>query len=332
MAVLDHYVQGSFTADGNAHILNIPSDCDYMEVENMTRIITPQNGTGVKFRWYYGMVDGYAIQENTDGSGVMTISQVTSNGFTQLNTADPQTPGAQLSGTAISNAATPIASSSNTGSLANGSIVRLYNIAGGNQFEGMDFSVSSVTANTSFALTYAPQIVAATTFNYRIIPSQPMFYPRSLYITAISSSGTSTVVTLSVTHNLTAGQRVVFSDIESMYGMVEIAGLRGLITAVSTANNTVTVDIDSSAFTAFAYPLTAAAATAHTQPQLIPFGDGVDPTNTVTTSSTLAGAKRNLAVRGMLLGGGANGPAGQNGDVIRWKAWKAEQIQTSYYS
>lgn len=332
MAVLDHFVQGSFTADGNAHILNIPSDCDYMEVENVTRIITPQNGTGVKFRWYQGMVDGYAIQENTDGAGVMTISQITSNGFTQLNTADPQTPGAQLSGTAISNAAVPVCSSSNTGSLANGSIVRLYNIAGGNQFEGMDFSVSSVTANTSFVLTYAPQIVAATTFNYRIIPNQPMFYPRNLYITAITSSGTSSVVKLSVTHNLTAGQYVVFSDVESMYGMVEIAGLRGLITSVDTSANTVTVDIDSSAFTAFAFPLTATAATAHSQPQLIPFGDGVDPTSSASTSATLAGAKRNLAIRGMLLGAGANGPAGQNGDVIRWKACKAEQVQTTYYS
>lgn len=329
MAVLDHMLEGSFTSDGAAKTLALPCGFDFIEVENVTRIATPQNGTGVKFRFYNGMTDGEALQETTDGSGVVSISKLTSNGFESVSTYDPQTPGAQLSGTAISNAAIPIASSANTGGLANGGIVMLYNVAGGTQFNGMQFSVDTVVANTSFRLVYAPQIVAATTFNYRILPNQPAFYPRRLFITKITSSGTSSVVTLSVTHNLTVGQRVVFSQIPSMYGMVQMTQQRGLITAVNTTNNTITVDIDSSGFTAFAFPVTATAAAAHTQPQLIPFGDGVDGSTPLITSPTLAGATYNTAISGVKMGAGANGPAGQSGDFIVWKALKAEKVYTS---
>lgn len=332
MGVLNHYLQGSFTADGNSHTINIPSDVDFMEVENLTRIITPQAGTGVKFRWMRGFTSGSAIQENTDGAGVLTISQITSNGFTLVNTSDPQTPGAQLSGTAISNANPPVVSSAATTGVSNGSIVELYNIAGGHQFEGMQFTVDTVTANVSFRLPYAPQIVAATTLNYRVIPFQPQYYPRRLFITKITQA-TSAVVTFSVTHNLTVGQRIVFGTIPSMYGMTQISGLRGLITAIDTTNNTVTVNIDTSGFTAFAFPLTAVAATAHTQPSAVPFGDGpTSVTNPLGNQSVLDGATRNVAVLGMLLGGGANGPAGQNNDVIYWRAWKAEQIQTTFFT
>lgn len=332
MATLDHFVQGSFTADGLAHQINIPSDVDYMEVENLTREITPQAGTGVKFRWQRGFVAGSAVQENTDGAGVLTVSQITTNGFTLLNTADPQTPGAQLSGTSITNAAIPIAASGATTGVSNGSIVELYNIAGGHQFEGMQFTVDTVVANTSFRLVYAPQIVAATTFNYRVIPGQAMYYPRRLFITKVTQA-TQAVVTFSVTHNLTVGQRLVFGNIPAMYGMTQLSGLRGLIVAINTTTNSVTVDIDTSAFTAFAFPVTATAATAHTQPSAVPFGDGPSSlANPLGNQDVLDGATRNTAIRGMLLGGGANGPAGQNNDVIYWRAWKAEQIQTTYYA
>lgn len=335
MAVLDHYLQGSFTADGNAHVINLPSDVDFMEVENWTRIATPQAGTGVKFRWMRGFSAGTGIQENTDGAGVLTISDLTSGGFTLLNTADPQVPGPQLSGTAISGATPPVVTSAGTGTLANGDIVEFYNTLLAQQFNGYQFTVDTVVANTSFRLPYAPTIVAtgATTLNYRVIKNQPQYYPRRLFISSISQA-TSAVVVFTVTHNLTVGQRIVFGQIPSMYGMTQISGLRGLITAVNTTTNSVTVNIDTSAFTAFAFPTTAvAAATAHTLPSAVPFGDGPSSVaNPLGNQSVLDGATRNNAVYGMYLAGGANGPAGQNGDLIYWRAWKAEQIQTTYYS
>ncbi len=332
MAVLDHYSQGSFTADGNAHTINLPADVDFFEVENWTRIATAQAGTGVKFRWMRGFSAGTAIQEATDGAGVLTISDLTTGGFTLVNTADPQVPSAALTGTTYT-AATKIFTSAGTGNLKNGDIVEVYSVTGALQLSGYQFTVDQVTANTSFRIPFGPAgAVNGTAVTYRILTSQPMYYPRRLFITAITQA-TQAVVTLSVTHNLTVGQRIVFGQIPSMYGMTQISGLRGLITAISVANNTITVDIDTSAFTAFAFPLTAVAATPHTLPSITPFGDGPSPaSNPLGNQSVLDGATRNTAIHGMYMGGGANGPAGQEGDLIYWRAWKAEQIQTTYFA
>ncbi len=328
MAVLDHILHGSFTADGNAHIINIPSDVDSFEVRNLTKIITPVGGTGVQFYWQRGMAQDSAIQLTSLG----VMSQITSGGISLINTADPQTPGAQLSGTAISNATPPVVSSANTGTLQNGDLVEIYNAAGALQFSGYQFTVDTVVANTSFRLPFAPTIVAGTTVNYRVIKFQPMYYPRRLFISAVTQA-TQAVVTLTVTHNLTVGQRIVFGVIPSMYGMTQLSGLRATIVAINTTTNTITIDIDTTGFTAFAFPLTAVAAAAHTEPSLVPFGDGFNPlSNPLGNQSVLDGATRNLAVRGIYLGAGANGPAGVASDVIYWRAFKGEQVQTTYYA
>jgi hypothetical protein len=328
MATLDHYIQGSFTGDGSAHILNIQSDVDAIIVRNLTKTITPVGGTGVEFFWQRGMAQYSAIQ--TTSLGVAT--QITTNGIALINTADPQTPSAQLSGTAISSATPPVVSSANTGTLQNGDLVEIYNAAGALQFSGYQFTVDTVVANTSFRLPFAPTIVAGTTVNYRIIKFQPMYYPRRLFISAVTQA-TQAVVTFTVTHNLTVGQRVVFGVIPSVYGMTQLSGLRATIVAINTTTNTITVDIDSTAFTAFAFPLTAVAAAAHTEPSMVPYGDGFNPlSNPLGNQSVLDGATRNVAVRGIYLGAGANGPAGIASDVIYWQAWKAEQIQTTFWT
>jgi hypothetical protein len=329
MSVLDHYVQGSFTSDGTAHSVNLPCDVDFFEVDNWTKIATNVNGSGVKFRWQRGMAADTGIQEATDAAGVLTISDLTSGGFTLLNTADPQTPGPALTGTTYT-AATKIFTTAGTGTLVDGDIVEVYNVTGALQLSGYQFTVDQVTANTSFRIPYGPAgAVNGTAVTYRVIKNQPMYYPRRLFITAITQA-TSAVVTFSVTHNLTVGQRIVFGVVPAMYGMTQISGLRGLITAINTTNNTVTVDIDSSAFTAFAFPLTATAATPHTLPSAVPFGDGPNPaSNPLGNQDVLDGATRNTAIRGMYLAAGANSPAGINGDLIYWRAWKAEQLQTS---
>lgn len=330
MATLDNYIQGSFTADGNAHNLSIRSDVDFIEVENLTRIITAQNGTGVKFRWMRGMANGSAIQENTNGSGVLTITQITTNGFTPINTFSP-TPSALLSASAITNAAPPVVSSANTGSLANGNIVKIINSATAPQLNGYDFTINALTVNTSFSLEYmvAPGSVGGAT-SYRFYTFDAAFYPRRRSIVAITQA-TQAVVTMSVTHGMTPGQEVVF-NIPKQFGMTQLNGLRATIQSVNTTNNTITINIDTSAFSAFTFPTAAVAAAPFTPAQVIPFGDGLDPTNTLQTSATLAGATQNTAIVGMNLGSGANGPAGQSGDLIFWRAWKASQIQTTFAS
>ena len=103
-------------------------------------------------------------------------------------------------------------------------------------------------------------------------------------------------------------------------------GLRGQIVDFSTANNTVTVNIDSSAFTAFAFPTSASVP--FTFAQLIPFGDApYYESNPEGDQSVLDGATKNIGFRGMQLAAGINSPAGSNNDVIYWQATKSSQVQ-----
>lgn len=327
---LTNYVQGSFTADGNAHSFNIPSGFDMIEVENLTKMATAQNGTGVRFLWQKGMAAGSALQYTTDGTGVLKATQITTGGFTLLDTSI-QTPGSLLTGTTITNAAPPVCSSANTGGLANGNIVRIINCTGAPQLNGYDFTVGSVTANTSFSLAYmgAPGN-AGTAFYYRILPNNPQFYPARKYIVAATQANPC-VITLSTTHGLTVGQYVTF-NVPSAFGMTQLNGQRAVITAISTAANTITVNLDSTSFTAFAFPNAASAATPFTPAQVIPFGDGIAPPNSAGNQDVLDGSTYNQSVRGVIMGGGANGPAGQSSDVIYWRAWRASQVQTTYFS
>lgn len=328
MAVLDHDVGGYFTADGSAKFLTIESGFDYIEVENQTATSTATGSSGLKYRWRNGMVYGSMFMDALNaGSTAILTTYASTGGFTPVIQVDPVTPSALLTGTAISSATPPVASSGATGGLANGNYVRIYSATGAAEFNGYEFTVDTVVPNTTFRLPYAPTIVAGTTFSYRYFQYNPSYYPRRRFITAVTT-GATTTVKLSVTHNLTAGQLVAFV-VPSIFGMTQLNTVHARILSVSVANNTITVDVNSTGFTAFAFPLTAGAAAPYTQAQVVPFGDGLDPTTPLLTSSTLAGATQNQGVMGVSLAAGVNSPAGLVGDLIFWEARKFEQLQTS---
>jgi hypothetical protein len=197
--------------------------------------------------------------------------------------------------------------------------VRLIDVTGAQQLGGIDFTVGNNTlTSTTFSLDYMAQIVAGTTGSWRKIPFQPQFYPRKRTITAITQA-TSAVITMSVTHGFTAGQAVRLK-VPSAYGMTEMDNLIGNITAVSTANNTITVDIDSSSFTAFSFPLTAAVP--FTFAEVIPVGE----TANGTYANNLDDATDNVSLIGMKLAAGADSPAGSSSDVIYWRAGKSFSV------
>ncbi len=110
--------------------------------------------------------------------------------------------------------------------------------------------------------------------------------------------------------------------------MVEMDQLTGKITAVSAANYTLTVDIDSSAFTTFAFPASSASPTAPLFATLAPAGQRTqfDPTTGVQTgyNFTQGPFRSGEFTPYMYLAPGAQGPAGSSGDVIVWQAYKME--------
>lgn len=329
MAVIDDIITGSFTSDGNAKTLPIRCDVDYMEVVNYTQMATQQaTGRGVKFEWFRGMSADTGVEyKKTNNTDALNGVVLASGGFTVVDTS-AGTVGAQLTiNTGISAANPAVVTLASTAGLSNGDVVRVYGTTGMLQIAGMDFTIGNLVANTTFELSYLDSsgFAAPATAGYvRKIYYDPIYYPKRLYITKITQA-TSAVVTTSVAHGLTVGQRIVF-NIPSQFGMTQLNGLRGQITAVTTS--TFTVNIDTSGFTAFAFPTSASVP--FTFAQAIPFGDAPDTVANVNANqSVLTGATRNVSQLGMLLAAGAQSPAGSNGDVIYWKALKANQVQSS---
>ena len=309
--------QGKFTSTGDSQTLNIRSGVDWIKVLNYT--------DNTQYFWQYGMAAG--VGKITAANGT-TASLGAGLGFFPIDTS-LNVPGASVVLTAISAAAIPVVSTGNTSGLANGDIVRLYNVTNGVQLNSIDFTIGGLIANTSFTLAYMSQIVAANAGTFRRIPYNPIFYPRNRYIVSISQA-VEAVVVLTVTHGYKVGQVVSFvvpsvGGSAASYGMTEINGLQGTILDIDTATNSITVDIDTTSFTAFAFPTTAQAAAGFTQAQVVPVGmntaEGLDSGVDILSDATL-----NTGLIGITLVGGANSPAGDANDVIYWTSGNSFSI------
>lgn len=315
--------QGSFTADGNNLIISLRSDIDWMRVYNLTELAA-QNDESVIFFWQREQVaagvDGIRWFKS-GGSDNIEVITMTADEFSLIDSST-SLPGAAVATTAGSDVVQPIINTGTTSGLATGSIVRLMNTANWLFLGGVDIEIDTVTPATNFrfrfALDRAPGTIQGAG-EYRIIPFDPIYYPRRRNIFDITAAAQA-VVRFSVTHGYTVGQSIRF-NVEAAFGMVELDGLVGNIVAVSTANNTVTVDIDTTGFTAFASPLSATSDTV-TWAHVVPLG--MDTAQALASSvDILADATENLSVLGMELVAGANQPAGQNNDVITWIAGKS---------
>lgn len=318
--------QGSFTSTGANVTIALRSDVDWMQVYNYTQMA---NGTGsgqvIWSYWQRGMAAGTGLANTKTMTTLATVGDAyASGGFTLIDTS-VQSPGPlNATITAVSNASIPVVTNSGTNGLVAGNVVRLINVAGAHQLDGYDFTVGYNTlSTTTFSLDYMAQIVAGTTGSWRLIPYNPIFYPARRRITKISKAAQA-VITLSVTHGYQVGQAVRIL-VPAAFGMVEMNNLLGNIVAVNTtttSGNTITVDIDSTGFTTFAFPLTAAVP--FTPAEVVPVGEDTalalaDNVN-ILTDSTI-----NTAYIGMILAGGG-GPAGAASDVIYWVAGKSFSV------
>jgi len=157
-----------------------------------------------------------------------------------------------------------------------------------------------------------------------LIKYDPIFYPRRRFITKITQASLA-VVTMCVTHGYKVGQlvRMVVPD---AFGMTQMNGLQATVVAVNTtttSGNTITLDIDSSAFSAFAFPVTADVPFSYAE--VVPMGEdtayalsqGVD---------ILSDATVNTAEIGIILSAGDLAPAGNADDVIFWTAGSSFSI------
>lgn len=297
---LNGYMTGTFTSAGTALDIDIPFDPQEFRLINITDIGSAAAATPVmRAQWTSAMADGSAYYNlKTNGAATLALeTMTTTNGFTKLTGSGDVPLGAAVAVTAITNATPAVMSTATT--VPVGSIVRVYGTTNMLQIAGMDFSVTVENAGVSNTLGYLPAAgfgAAATAGFYRLIPNDPIFYPRRRYITNITQAA-SAVITMSVTHQFTVGQQVRLV-VPPEFGMIEMNGLLGTITAISTVNNTITVNINSTGFTAFAFPTSAIAANGITFAQVVPVGEAA----TVPYQNLLDDATDNRAFRGIRVG------------------------------
>lgn len=323
--------QGRFTATGSSVTLQLRSDVDWMMVYNITIGAAAQTtAVGVKYYWQRGFPAAakWSTFKSNAANAANLEQYITSAGFTLVDSSSNPNGTLNATITALSNAAIPVVSNSGTNGLAAGDVVRLFNVASAQQVGGFDFTVGNNTLTTgTFSLDYMSQIVAGTTGSWRKISFDPLFYPRRRFITKITKAA-SAVVTMSVTHGYTVGQQVRLV-VPAAYGMVEMDGLLGTITAVNTtvtSGNTITLNIDSSAFTAFAWPLSAAVP--FSAAEVVPVGE--DSAQALSSSvNTLSDATLNTGYIGMILQGGASCPGGAASDVVYWVAGKSFSVDNA---
>lgn len=309
---------GTFVSTGLNTTLSIRSDLDYMNVYNYTKTATP-DGSGAEFYWQRGMDAGTGLEWTVAVGGAVSAAALTTGGFT-LYDGSLLIAGNPVSLTAITNVVQPVITVASTAGLLTGDIVLLSNVAAQPTTMGIPVEIEVINGTTfrfRYALANAPGAVGGAGF-YRLLPPSSLYQPERRTVINIASSGATTVVTTSVSHGYTVGEKVRMYVPSAANGMVEINNLQGSVTAINTTLNTFTLDIDSSAFTPFVFP--AAADSPYTPAQCMAFGSVAADNLTLLDDAT-----RNDAIIGITLAGGADSPAGQASDVIYWVAGKSDQ-------
>ncbi len=308
------FVQGSFISQGVGEDINLAAGSDYFTVRNLTQEDTTQTpGRGVKFEWYNNAMLPSGFQFRTfksDGADTLGSTLDTSGGFIYRTT--PLLQEAAFTGTAVTNAGPAVVTLEN--SFSNGDVVALYGSTGMRQIAGMEFTISSVSGSafTLLGLDASGFAAPATAVIARRVSKDKLVSPSFNFVTKISQAANA-IVTLSKSHDYSVGQLIHF-NVPDSFGMSQISQLTGKILSVT--DYTFTVDINSSSFSAFAFPIDALVPAVRLFATVAPAGQR-NEYNTETAPFRSA----NFVPR-MFLPAGINSPAGSLGDIIVWQSWK----------
>ena len=327
-------VSSTYVSNGTSQLITVPADIVKFEVFSETSYSgTNVSNTNMINAWWYKDLPadtGFVGNRTNMAHTIALTNMLPSGGFTLI---DPTANQLQASITAtgagtINSAAPALLTTGNTGTLVAGDTVRLWTTTGLLQIAGIDYTVGTVTGNTSFTLknldtTLTNLTATATAATFAKLNYPAAYYPRRRSITNIGSSGTSSIITLSVTHGYIVGQQVRVY-VPSAFGMTQINGLLGAITAIGASDasgftNTITLNINSSAFTAFTWPTSATAAVGVLMPFVEPVGETATNSTAQPWGNLLDDRTVNTAAYQMSLGSSV---VGASSDVIRWIAYR----------
>ncbi len=308
-------ISGTYVSDGAARVLQLRFDPDYFALFNETSFNSVDAGQPTKRAWWFRSLspdNAFTVKNSVvAGSEALDVSTfITTAGIRLINTITDQIEPA-VAGTTITAASPPVVTTSAAHGYVIGDVVRIFSTTAMLQIAGMDFTITDVPTTTTFEIDFldASGFAAGATANVsRRLPFDPPdFAPKNRFITNITQA-VNAVVTLSVDHGYNVGE-IISLRCTPAFGMSEVNGEQGQILAIDTTLNTVTVDINTTSFTAFAFPTSAIAGGGITFPQTVPVGD----------FDVLTGAIDNQAFIGLRLGLDV---VGANNDVVHWVATK----------
>jgi hypothetical protein len=340
----------TFVSTGAAKKILLPSSADYVITKNITKLglttaacvggewfgpkfLTGASATNDGIRW--GKNGSHAIlMDNFSSSAVLASA----GGFTYVTDSPIVEAQAANAITAITAANPAVVTQTNT--YSEGDVIRIYNTTGMLQAGGIDVQISSVSSS-GYTLLGLPATAsngfaaAATAGNTRRISQFSAVDPESITITNISQASSAVVSTsINPANYYVVGMKIHF-NVPSSCGMVEMDQLTGTITAVNAVAASgnigaynVTVDINSTAFTAFAFPASSTSPNKQLFPTFAPAGASTTY-NPLTQTYTGYDFNKQPFRTGQFvpylnLAGGINAPAGQANDVINWIAYKLE--------
>lgn len=331
-------VEGTSTIDAVPFEINLGFIPTSFHFWNRSKFASGTTNQIVEGEWNQNLPDGYLYAYNTDASDAITPELMTTGGVTPYNGGEGPLLAAAKTGTNIVKGATTTFTATSHG-YSTGDIVIISNVtntADNNymrQVTGIFWEIKVSDANTftialdSSGANFTSNNGAGAAFEVRRLVVPVEFIPQRLVVFDIQSSGSSSVVSTSFPHGYAVGMKVRLK-VPSNFGMTQMDGLEGKITAVSSdadgptgSINIFTVDIDSSAFTAFAWPASATPFKSN-YAQAIPIGAG--PTGS-PAQSLLDDQVRNQAFQGVILGSGdATMIMPVATDVIDWRAIRAD--------
>lgn len=326
---------GSFTQGATAvgQKILLPSSCDYFETFNVTQMAATNPNTVIKGQWFGPKFGAGASPAGQGFKVVKTTADLTDdfaagNGFTYVTSSPVVEAQSANAITSITQADPAVVTQTNT--YSEGDILQFYGTTGMLQISGMNFQISNVSGSDYELIGLdASAFAAAATAGYtRRISKYLAVEPQFMYVTAISKA-TQAVVRTSVDPSLyyVVGMKIHFS-IPYSFGMYEMNQLTGTIVDIDAATYEVTVDIDSSAFTTFAFPASSASPTAQLFATFAPAGAATkrDPNTFVETGYDFQFQpfRTGQFVPFMYLAAGAQAAAGAANDTVNWIAYKFE--------
>lgn len=301
-------LKGNFVSDGKNKPLALPFGVTWIRTKNMTTYQAGGAGTQVTAAWERdnmrydatatNLVYGTAQNKLANADELAAATLDIDHGFLEYDSGADNPLGAVLACTAVNTDDPPLILAADTGTVAEGDIVKFRSVTGATQLNGVDFTVGAVVGNTSIELAYMRVIVAGTGGYFYPVKYQDKFYPRTRTISKITL-GSATTITMTVAHDFVVGDMVRLL-VPNEFGTKQLNNMAVTITEVSTG--TITVDYNSSGFTAFTWPLTGVK---------IPIYAQVVP---------MSPATQNSGEFGLILHAGTMAPAGVDGDYISWIA------------